>query len=89
MTNQSKIIDTAKLNNASSYTGQTSYDGYTYETTAKYYWGYLPNTSYAVNHNGSVANATINAVDGWLAVLSVKIVSQPAATRCVQINHAY
>jgi len=80
VTNQSHIIDTSTISNASTYTGQTSYDGYTYQTTAKYYSGYLPNTSYAVNHNLSVANATVNAVDGYLAVLTVKIVDKPASS---------
>ncbi|PCH40256.1 hypothetical protein WOLCODRAFT_23946 [Wolfiporia cocos MD-104 SS10] len=80
VTSQQKIIDTSTVSNTSEYTGQTSYNGYTYQTTAKYYSGYIANTSYGVNHNLSVANATVMASDGLIAVLTVKLVSQPAST---------
>ncbi|CCM03680.1 uncharacterized protein FIBRA_05824 [Fibroporia radiculosa] len=80
VTNQTQIINSTLLTNSSEYTGKTAYGGYTYQTTAKYYSGFLPNTSYGVNHNLSVGNAQTNAVDGWLAVLTVKIVDQPQSS---------
>ncbi|KZT11875.1 uncharacterized protein LAESUDRAFT_733810 [Laetiporus sulphureus 93-53] len=80
VTNQTHLISTGNVTNGTTYSGQTSFDGYTYATTAQYLRGYIPDTSYAVNHNGSVASATVNATDGFIAVLTVKVVASPKAT---------
>ncbi|KAH9841416.1 uncharacterized protein C8Q71DRAFT_884173 [Rhodofomes roseus] len=80
VTNQTHIIPTANLTNGTSYTGQTSYDGYTYETNAQYLYGYAPNTSYAVNHNITTSNNVTNSDDGFIAVLTVKIVTAPQSS---------
>ncbi|KAF6755806.1 hypothetical protein DFP72DRAFT_895253 [Ephemerocybe angulata] len=60
------------------FSGNTSWSGYTYNTFIKYVGGILPNTSDGVNHNYSVPVDGINASDGWLAVLEVKIVEAPS-----------
>ncbi|KAI0726328.1 hypothetical protein C8Q72DRAFT_536097 [Fomitopsis betulina] len=80
VTNQTHLIPTANLTNGTTYTGQTSYNGYTYETTALYLYGYAPNTSYAVNHNLTTSNATVNSDDGFIAVLTAKVVSAPKSS---------
>lgn len=59
------------------YTGRTSYGGYTYETTATYVSGLLSNSSDGVNHPITVEENGRPAQDGLVAVLEVKIVSRP------------
>ncbi|KAI0927338.1 hypothetical protein AcV5_007895 [Taiwanofungus camphoratus] len=85
VTNQTSIIPTANVTNASTYSGQTSFDGYTYHTTVVYDSGYLPNTSYGINHNLTVGNSVTEAVDGLVAVLTVKVVAKPASS-CVLLS---
>ncbi|KAH9936142.1 uncharacterized protein B0H18DRAFT_972465, partial [Fomitopsis serialis] len=89
ITNQTHIIPTANVSNGTSYTGQTSYDGYTYETTALYLYGYAPNTSYAVNHNLTTSNNVTNSDDGFIAVLTVKIVTAPQNSYVFMPRNAY
>ena len=62
---------------APTYTGQSYYGGYTYETTATYVAGLLSNSSDGVNHPITVEYAGRPAQDGLVAVLEVKIVSRP------------
>ena len=50
---------------------------YTYHTDVRYVSGLLSNTSDGVNHAGSVAVNGLNAVDGLVAVMQVKIVKRP------------
>ncbi|EGN94039.1 hypothetical protein SERLA73DRAFT_189200 [Serpula lacrymans var. lacrymans S7.3] len=79
-TSQSQIIPTLNDTNSSTYSGQTAFNGYTYSTSVKYVSGLLPNTSYGINHNGSVPVPGDNAVDGLVAVMTVKIVGEPASS---------
>lgn len=79
-TAQSSIIPTSTLTNASSYSGNISFGGYTYFTSVSYVSGLLPNTSDGINHYLTVGENNTNAVDGLVAVLNVKIVGRPAGS---------
>jgi len=78
-TAQSSIIPTTSLTNTSTYSGQTSYGGYTYHTSVSYVSGLLQNTSVGINHYQSVAENGSNAIDGLVAVMTTKITSQPSS----------
>jgi len=71
---------TENLTNASTFSGQTSYGGYTYQTNIKYVSGLLSNSSIGINHNDSVAVSGSNAIDGLVAVLGVTIIQRPASS---------
>jgi len=73
-------IPTSALTNASAYTGSTSSAGYTYQTNIQYVSGLLQNTSNGINHYASVGTITTNAIDGLVAVLTVKITQQPTTS---------
>lgn len=77
-TNQSTDLTTATMTNASMFSGQTSYGGYTYHTNVQYVSGLLQNTSTGINHNVTVAVGGANAVDGLVAILGVTIVQRPS-----------
>ncbi|KAI0766455.1 hypothetical protein BD413DRAFT_615245 [Trametes elegans] len=79
-TAQSSLIPTANITNGTTYSGQTSFGGYTYKTDALYVSGIASNSSAGVNHDLSVGNNNTPAVDGYVAVLTVSIVSKPANT---------
>lgn len=79
-TAQSSIITTSKLTNASTYSGQTSFNGYTYHTSVQYVSGLLQNASSGVNHFQTVGVNGTNAIDGLVAVMTVKITNQPSTT---------
>ncbi|KAF9240218.1 hypothetical protein BU15DRAFT_61551 [Melanogaster broomeanus] len=79
-TTQSTIIPTANLTNTSTYSGQTSFNGYTYQTSVNYVSGLLQNTSTGINHFQTVGVDGSNAIDGLVAVMTVKIVTQPTTT---------
>ncbi|KAF8895569.1 hypothetical protein BD779DRAFT_1434060 [Infundibulicybe gibba] len=70
-------IPTDKLTNESTYSGTTSYNGYTYQTDIKYVPSLLSNTSMGINHNITVGINGINAVDGLVAVIDIKIPVSP------------
>jgi hypothetical protein len=76
----SQSIPTLSLTNTSTYSGQTSYGGYTYQTNVKYVSGLLQNTSIGINHNLTVAVNGQNAIDGLVAVLGVTITQRPKAS---------
>lgn len=76
-TAQSSLIPTANLTNGTTYSGQTSYGGYVYQNSVQYVTGYLTNTSSGINHYLSVGANGTNAVDGLVALLTVKILSSP------------
>ena len=78
-TAQSTIIPTSTLTNGTTFSGQTSYGGYVYETNVQYVSGYLSNTSNGINHYLSVGANGTNAVDGLVAMLNVKILTIPAS----------
>lgn len=71
-------IPTANLTNSSSYSGSTSAQGYTYETSVHYVSGLLQNTSEGINHYLTVGVNGTNAVDGLVAVMEVHISAKPA-----------
>lgn len=76
-TAQSSLIPTATLTNATTYSGQTSYGGYIYQNSVEYVSGYLTNGSDGINHYLSVGANGTNAVDGLVALLTVKILQSP------------
>ncbi|CAE6438582.1 unnamed protein product [Rhizoctonia solani] len=59
------------------FTGRSSWGGYTYETTATFVAGLLSNSSDGINHPITVEENGRPAQDGLVAVLEVKIVSRP------------
>jgi len=69
--------------NTTTYTGQTSFEGWVYDVDVKYV-ALAPNTSDGVNHEATVAVNGRGAMDGLVAVLTVKVHTAPAkATRYV------
>lgn len=80
VTSQSTILPTANITNTSTYSGQTSFNNFTYATTVTYVSGLLQNTSDGINHYQSVAVNGLNAIDGLVAVLTVKMVQQPGGS---------
>jgi hypothetical protein len=72
-----QTIPTSTLANASSYSGQTAYGGYTYQTDVIYVSGMLQNSSDGINHFASVGKGLPSAVDGLVAVMTVKISGRP------------
>jgi hypothetical protein len=75
-----QTIPTASLTNTTTYSGQTSYGGYTYQTTVAYTSGLLQNSSNGINHYGSVGAGLPTAIDGLVAVLNIKITARPQTT---------
>lgn len=69
-------IPTSELTNTSTHSGQTSFNSYTYQTDVQYVPGLLSNTSDGINHFITVGDGQ-NAVDGLVALLTVKITSAP------------
>ncbi len=77
-------IPTLTLTNESTYSGSTSYGGYTYKTDVSYASGMLQNTSIGINHNITVLiDGVTNAVDGLVAVLQVTITARPQSDQYV------
>jgi len=76
-------ISTPDVTNTTTFVGTTSWADYTYESNIKYISNLLPNTSYAINHNWTVSAPGINAVDGLVAVIDVKITSRPRSASWV------
>lgn len=73
-------IPTSNLTNSSTFSGHSSAGGYTYQTDVLYVSGLLSNTSEGINHFQSVADDGDNAIDGLVAVMTVKITQQPQRT---------
>jgi len=71
-------IPTANLTDLMTFSGSTSFGGYTYQTDALYGTGLLPNTSIGINHNITVGINGANAVDGFVGVLTVRITQRPS-----------
>lgn len=61
---------------SASYTGSTSANGWTYQTTATYVTGLLQATSVGINHNTTVEEDGRPAVDGLVALLTVSITAR-------------
>jgi hypothetical protein len=79
-TAQSSLIPTATVTNGSTYSGQTSYGGFVYQTDVQYVSGYLSNTSNGINHYLSVGANGTDAVDGLVAMFNVKILTSPSGS---------
>lgn len=71
------LIDSAQLTNTTTFSGQSTFKNYTYQTDVVYTPGLLSNTSDGINHHLSVGVNGSNAIDGLVAVMTVKIVSRP------------
>jgi len=72
-------IPTRQLTNSSTYSGTTTFGGYSYRSDIKFVSGLLPNTSDSINHNITVG-VGMNAVDGLVAVFDVFILERPPAS---------
>lgn len=70
-------VPTANLTNTTTYAGSTQSNGYTYHTDIRYVSGMLGNTNLGINHNFTVSVDGVNAVDGLVAVLDVRIMQSP------------
>ncbi|TRM64836.1 hypothetical protein BD626DRAFT_429258 [Schizophyllum amplum] len=66
-------IDSSSVSDSSTYSGSTSYNGYTWETSVEYKSGLLTATSDGINHYQSVPEDGQPAIDGLVAVLTVRI----------------
>ncbi|RSH78561.1 uncharacterized protein EHS24_002287 [Apiotrichum porosum] len=71
-------VESRNVTTASTFSGQTSYGNYTYQTDVTYVAGLLQNSSIGINHNITVEEDGYAAIDGLVAVLQVSIVSRPA-----------
>ena len=81
VTNQTQVIDSDAVTNASTFQGQTAFGGYTYSTTVTYVSGLLLNTSDGVNHAGDVAPPGRFAIDGLVSVFEAHIVGRPTPAK--------
>ena len=82
-TAQSSLIPTLNLTNGTTYSGSTSFGNYTYQTDALYLSGILQNDTDGLNHASTVGGDGVLAVDGLVAVLTIKITATPPAqSRC-------
>ncbi|KAI9509458.1 hypothetical protein F5148DRAFT_754507 [Russula earlei] len=77
-TAQSTLIPTENLTNGTTFSGQTSYAGYVYQSNVQYVSGFLSNTSNGINHFLSVGANGTSAVDGLVAFVDVKILTAPS-----------
>ncbi|KAG6902624.1 hypothetical protein C0995_014230 [Termitomyces sp. Mi166 len=66
--------------------GSTSANGFTYHSDILYVSGLLSNTSDGINHNVTVAVNGSNAVDGLVAILTVKITEKPQTTSFIIVD---
>jgi hypothetical protein len=72
------VIPTLNLTTSLSYSGTSTANNYTYQNTVQYVSGLLQNTSMGINHNLSVPVNGLNAIDGLVAIVEVKIVGSPS-----------
>ena len=72
------VIPTLNLTPSSSYSGTSTANNYTYHNTVQYVSGLLQNTSMDINHNLSVPVNGLNAIDGLVAIVEVKIIGSPS-----------
>ena len=75
----SERIPSGNITNGTTYSGQTSFNGYTYRTDAIYLSGILSNSTDGLNHASKVGGNGVQALDGLVAVLTVRVVSRPPA----------
>lgn len=72
-----QTFNTRSVTNETTFKGQSKWANYTYETEVQYVSGLLKNSSDNINHWGSVPVDGFPAIDGLVAVLTVKIVETP------------
>ena len=78
-------IPTQNLTNGTTYTGTTSWAGYTYQSNINYVAGLLENTNIGINHNSSVGVNGLNSSDGLVAVIDVKVTGKPPSKSYVSV----
>lgn len=86
-TNQDSLIPTvletvngtwySGVTNQTTYSGDKTFNNYTYHTDVQYVSGLLPNSSDGVNHADKMSVPGMPAVDGLVAVLTVSITATP------------
>ncbi|TYJ55707.1 hypothetical protein B9479_003614 [Cryptococcus floricola] len=74
-----QTIDTRGLTNGSTVSGSATYNNYTYQTDVEYVPGLLSNSSDDINHYLTVEEDGYPAIDGLVAVLTVKITDKPSS----------
>ncbi|KAL7410455.1 hypothetical protein BDY24DRAFT_399883 [Mrakia frigida] len=77
---EADAIDSFDVTEDSTYSGTSSYGNYTYTTDVRYVTGLLQNTSEGINHQITVPPPGRNAIDGLVAVFTVKITNSPAGS---------
>ncbi|WWC70370.1 uncharacterized protein I206_104320 [Kwoniella pini CBS 10737] len=75
-----QAINTSALTNTSTFSGTGSYSNYTYQTDVQYVSGLLRNSSDDINHYITVEENGLPAIDGLVAVLTVKITAKPQSS---------
>ncbi|WWD02802.1 hypothetical protein V865_000844 [Kwoniella europaea PYCC6329] len=73
-------IETKNLTNTSTFSGTGTYMNYTYQTDVQYVSGLLKNSSDDINHYITVEEDGLPAIDGLVAVLTVKITDRPPSS---------
>jgi len=71
------MIPPRNVTNSSTFSGSTMFANYTYQTDVQYVSGLLQNSSDGINHFLSVQEDGFPAIDGLVAVLTVKITGRP------------
>lgn len=74
-------IDSRNVTNATVFHGNVTYGNYTYATEARYVSGLLNASSDGVNHYITVEEDNHPAIDGLVAVLTVKITARPPGVK--------
>ncbi|GFZ44107.1 hypothetical protein JCM24511_01828 [Saitozyma sp. JCM 24511] len=76
-------VPSRNVTNQTTYSGSTTYNNYTYQTDVQYVSGLLQNTSDGINHYLTVQTSQYPAIDGLVAVLTVKITSRPKTSSAI------
>ncbi|TXT10601.1 hypothetical protein VHUM_02106 [Vanrija humicola] len=74
-------IDSRNVSNATVFTGNSTWGNYTYATEARYVSNLLNQSSDGVNHYITVEVDDYPAIDGLVAVLTVKILERPPGVK--------
>ncbi|TDL22125.1 hypothetical protein BD410DRAFT_788816 [Rickenella mellea] len=84
-----QAVNTSSLINGTTFSGSTQNAGYTYQTDVVYVSGLLQNSSDGINHYLTVGVNGSNAIDGLVAVMTVKIASAPVGTKANAASSDY
>uniref|UniRef100_A0A8H7XQU2 Uncharacterized protein n=2 Tax=Psilocybe cubensis TaxID=181762 RepID=A0A8H7XQU2_PSICU len=74
------------ITNGTTFSGTTSFADFTYHTDITYITGLLENTNDNINHNITVGTEFVNASDGLVALLDVKITSEPVKSTALKLS---